>query len=215
MSRLLYRNPLRSPADLADWIGEGPVAMTETPTGVELSSSGGDDDGHWTLWCPEEFGDGIRISWDFTPVAEPGLAMIFFGATTVDGASIFDADAAPRTGAYPEYHSGDLRALHVSYFRRRWPDERALHTCNLRKAPGFHLVAQGADPLPSVGDVAEPYRVEVHKDGSHVEFAVDGLTLFAATVPADTGPEVGGGRIGFRQMAPLTARYSNLEVRTL
>jgi len=215
VSELLYRNPLASPGDLDGWIAEGPVAVSPADGAVELSSAGGDDD-HWTLWCPEEFGDRIRVSWDFSPRSEPGLAMLFFGAASIAGGGIFDPGVAVRTGAYPQYHSGDIRTLHVSYFRRRWPDERAFHTCNLRKSPGFHLVAQGADPLPPVDDAAGRfYRIEVEKDAERVRFSVDGLPLFHWRDDETTGPAVGGGRLGFRQMAPLTACYRNLEVHSL
>lgn len=212
---LLYRNALSGPADIADWIAEGPVSATADADGLLLASSGGPDD-HWTLWCPEEFGDRVRISWDFSPRAEPGLAMLFFGAAAAAGGGIFDDGLAPRSGAYPQYHSGDLRTLHVSYFRRRWEDERAFHTCNLRKSPGFHLVAQGADPLPPVADARDAfYRIEVVKDAGQVTFSIDGLSLFTWTDDESTGPRVGGGRLGFRQMSPLVACYRNLEVHSL
>src|SRR5690606_17919710 len=132
------------------------------------------------------------------------------------GGGIFDDGLAPRTGAYPQYHSGDIRTLHVSYFRRRWEDERAFHTCNLRKSPGFHLVSQGADPLPSVEDArGHFYRICVIKDGARVTFSIDDLVLFEWTDDESTGPRVRDGRIGFRQMSPLTACYRNFEVHSL
>ncbi|WP_260406452.1 YesU family protein [Microbacterium sp. G2-8] len=212
---LVYRNPLLSAADVADWIAEGPVQAADAEGAVELRSAGGPDD-HFTFWCPEEFGDRIRVSWDFSPTSEPGLAMLFFGASSVAGGGIFEDGLAPRDGAYPQYHSGDIRTLHVSYFRRRWEDERAFHTCNLRKSPGFHLVAQGADPLPPVVDARGTfYRIDLVKDGADVRFAIDGLPLFAWTDDETTGPRATSGRIGFRQMAPLVARYRNLEVHAL
>ena len=215
MSDLLYANPLRTPDDIADWVAEGPVAARTDADGLELSAGAGFDD-HWTMWCPEEFGDRIRVSWEFSPREEPGLAMLFFGASALDGGSVLDSGLVPRTGAYPQYHSGDIRTLHVSYFRRRWEDERAFHTCNLRKSPGFHLVAQGADPLPPVVDARGAfYRIEVVKDGCSVSFAIDDLPLFSWTDDESTGPAAGAGRIGFRQMAPLSAVYRNLEVRSL
>ncbi|EFW98450.1 hypothetical protein CMQ_4302 [Grosmannia clavigera kw1407] len=218
--KLLYSNSLASAADVADWIAEGPAsASTYTTTDgssvLELASSGGEND-HFTFWCPEVFGDRIRITWEFSPVAEPGLAMLFFGAAAAeDGSSILGLHVKSRSGAYPQYHSSDIRTLHVSYFRRRWEGERAFHTCNLRKSPGFHLVAQGADPLPPVVDARGAfYRVELVKDGAQVRFSIDDLPLFSWTDTEDgmTGPLVRGGRIGLRQMAPLVARYRNLEV---
>ncbi|MGY1550651.1 DUF1961 family protein [Microbacterium sp. A588] len=215
MTALLYANPLASPEDLAGWVAEGPMAASADADGVLLSSSGGIDE-HWTLWCPEAFGDRIRISWEMSPRSEPGLAMLFFGAAATVGGGIFDDGLAPRTGAYPQYHSGDIRTLHVSYFRRRWEDERAFHTCNLRKSPGFHLVSQGADPLPSVEDTrGDFYRICVIKDGARVTFSIDDLVLFEWADDESTGPRVRDGRIGFRQMSPLTACYRNLEVHSL
>lgn len=213
---LAYANPLALPDDLADWVAEGPVRAATGDGGVLLSGAGGIDE-HWTLWCPEIFGDRIRITWEMSPRSEPGLAMLFFGAAAATGGGgIFDEGLAPRTGAYPQYHSGDIRTLHVSYFRRRWEDERAFHTCNLRKSPGFHLVSQGADPLPSVADARDAfYRITVVKDGARVTFSIDDLVLFDWTDDESTGARIRDGRIGFRQMSPLTACYRNLEVHSL
>ncbi|MDZ4044278.1 MAG: DUF1961 family protein [Rhodoglobus sp.] len=208
----MYRNPLQSLRDLDGWVAEGPFLASPAEGALEFSSSGGLDD-HWVTWCPEVFGDRVRVAWDFSPTEEPGLAMVFFAAEAVDGGGIFDAGVRPRAGAYPQYHSSDIRTLHISYFRRRWADERAFHTCNLRKSPGFHLVTQGADPLPGVADSGGAfYRVELVKDRGRVEFSIDGLTLFTWSDDESTGPRARGGRVGFRQMAPLRARYRNLEI---
>lgn len=219
--KLLYTNPLASAEDVKSWVAEGPVKATSGGnSSVELTSSGGWND-HFTFWCPEVFPDRVRITWQFAPIQEPGLAMLFFGASAVSGGDIFGEGLKERNGAYPQYHSSDVRTLHVSYFRRRWEDERAFHTCNLRKSPGFHLVAQGADPLPPVVDAKGAfYTIEVIKDGKDVKFGIDGLPLFSWTDDgeegeAKTGRIVQGGRIGFRQMAPLVARYRNLEVYSL
>jgi len=104
----------------------------------------------------------------------------------------------------------------VSYFRRRFPAERAFHTCNLRKSYGFHLVAQGADPLPSVADATPPYRVRLVQCGPEVAFAINDLEVFRWRDDGSTyGPVLGGGKIGFRQMAPLMAEYANLTVHAV
>jgi hypothetical protein len=86
-------------------------------------------------------------------------------AASVAGRAIFDEGLAPRNGSYPQYHSGDISTLHASSFRRRWPEERAFHFANLRKSPGFHLLAQGADPLPPVPSAnGAYYELELVKD---------------------------------------------------
>lgn len=215
-----YRNPLAEAADLDGWTAEGPAGTAHADGGLVLSSTadeaalaaaGRGDHAHFTLWCPEVFPADIAIEWDFRPLAGEGLAMLFFAAAGTGGRDLFDPALAPRTGYYPQYHSGDVSALHVSYLRRKWPTERRFRTCNLRKSPGFRLVAQGADPLPGPEDADGHYRVRVAKRGREVTFAIDGLTLFTFRDPEP----LGAGRIGFRQMAPLVSHYRDLEVTAL
>lgn len=210
--KLLYRNPLNTTADVATWVPEGPVNITADNGVVQLAGGGGPDD-YFVFWVPEVFPDRIRITWEFSPVNEPGLAMFFFGAASVAGGGIFDEGLKPRNGSYPQYHSSDIRTLHASYFRRRWPEERAFHLANLRKSPGFHLVSQGADPLPPVPDAAGAYyRITVIKNKREVDFLINDLPIFSFKDDKSTGPVIRDGRIGFRQMTPLIARYRNLEV---
>lgn len=210
-----YQNPLSRITDLDGWRSEGAFHARETDDGLEFGSSGGLLD-HWVLWCPETFGDRIRMAWDFSPRAEPGLAMAFFGARSLSDGDVLGDGVRPRTGEYAQYHSSDIRTLHLSYFRRRWPVERAFHLCNLRKSPGAHIVAQGADPLPGVEDAdAQFYRIQIVQDSAHVELSIDGLAVLSWTDDGATGPAVGGGRFGFRQMAPLRACYRDLEIEEL
>ena len=126
-----------------------------------------------------EFPDRVRVSWEFLPLAEPGLAMVFFSAAGHGGRDLFSGGLAPRTGYYPQYHSGDIDALHVSYFRHKYAEERAFRTCNLRKSAGFELVAQAADPLPPTEDALDFYRMELVKDGPDVAFSINGLPVLA------------------------------------
>src|SRR5438105_1138404 len=108
------------------------------------------------------------------------------------------------------YHHREINALHVSYFRRSARSERAFQVCNLRKSHGFHLVCQGADPLPSVADALGPYRVRLVKCRAEVAFFINELPIFHWTDDGQSyGPLLGGGKIGFRQMAPLIAEYAN------
>jgi hypothetical protein len=216
-TKVLYRNALGGPEDVADWAAEGPLKMGSHGEALELSGSLDDgefgDRAHWTFWCPVEFPDRIRISWEFLPLEEPGLAMLFFAANGHGGKDLFSPALAPRTGYYPQYHSGDLDTLHVSYFRHKYESERAFRTCNLRKSAGFELVAQGADPLPPAEDAVDFYRMEVVKDGRRVAFSINGLPLF--DWQDDSAMVLAGGYLGFRQMAPLRAAYRNLVVEEI
>lgn len=211
--KLLYRNTFDNISAIENWVAEGPVQASVSNNTLELSGAGALDQ-YFVYWLPEVFPDRIRITWEFSPRQEPGLAIFFFGAASISGGSIFDPSLKPRNGAYPQYHSSDIRTLHASYFRRRWPEERAFHVANLRKSPGFHLVSQGADPLPPVPDANGAfYKVEVIKDKRDVSFSINGLLLFSwEDTKTNTGPVIREGRIAFRQMQPLIAQYRNLEV---
>ncbi|GIM96275.1 DUF1961 family protein [Paractinoplanes toevensis] len=208
---MLYHNRLAEAADLADFRMEGDGAVSFPCGRLRLESRRPPEDGqdaNIVLWCPADFGPNIVATWDFWPIREPGLAILFFHARGRDGESIFDL--APRTGPYEQYHHGDLNAYHVSYFRRRWPSERRLHTCNLRKSYGFHLVAQGPDPLPPALDAQGPYRMRLTVHDGFITFEVADLLTFRWTDPEP----LPGGRIGFRQMAPMIGEYSDLRIVT-
>lgn len=134
----LYENPLSQPTDVEDFVMEGEAAITFPHDRIRLESVYGPDEAevpHFVYWCPEPFPDRIAISWKFWPIAEPGLCMLFFAATGRNNEDIHDPDLAERTGNYPEYHSGDIDALHASYYRRNFHgepwNEREFQTINL------------------------------------------------------------------------------------
>jgi hypothetical protein len=204
MSSGAYENPLASPADVEGFKLEGAGALSFPLGRLRLESV--QDDANIVLWCPQEFPPDITVEWDFWPVREPGLCILFFHAKGRHGEDLFDL--RPRTGPYDQYHHGDLDTYHVSYFRRRWPAERAFHTCNLRKSYGFHLVAQGADPIPGVPDADGPYRLKLSVRAGVITFAINDLVSFTWS---DESP-LRGGKIGFRQMAPMIGEYANLRI---
>ena len=171
---------------------------------------------NYVLWCPECFPADLCVEWDFLPIREPGLCILFFAARGRGGEPLFSSQLTQRTGEYTQYHHGDINAFHVSYFRRKEPDERAFHTCNLRKSYGFHLVAQGGDPIPDATDALTPYRMAIVKQGREVRFYCNELQLFSFIDDSRTwGPLLRDGWIGFRQLAPLIAEYANLTVYAL
>jgi hypothetical protein len=142
--------------------------------------------------------------------------MFWFCAAGRNGEDLFDPSLARREGNYRQYHSGDINAYHISYFRRKNPDERGFHTCNMRKSHGFHLVCQGADPIPNVEDVRDEFSIEVVKLGDWIRFAIDDLVLFTWKDDGSIGgPPHEKGRFGFRQMAPLVATYSDFRVEAI
>lgn len=215
----IYENPLSCQKDLEGFILEGSAFLSFENGKMRLENKKSASEGqkaNYVLWCPEEFPGDVLIEWEFKPLREPGLCILFFSAKGRNGEDIFAESLQPRTGEYPLYHHGDINAFHVSYYRRKEPDERAFHTCNLRKSYGFHLVAQGADPIPNVEDVQEPYKIAVLKKGNVIRFYINELEIFTYE---DDGISYGalleGGKIGFRQLAPLVGEYANLKVFAL
>ena len=216
---LIYENPLSCTDDLRDFILEG-KALTRFPNGrLQLENAESAELGqkaNYVLWCRKAFPADMLLSLDFRPLREPGLAMLFFSASGRDGRDLFDPSLAPRTGEYIQYHHGDINAFHLSFFRRKERDERSFHTCNLRKSYGFHLVAQGADPIPDAEDADGFYTLTLLKRGSDVRFAINGLeVLNFHDDGVQYGPLLQGGCIGLRQLAPMIGEYANLRVYSL
>lgn len=217
-SELLYDNKLMSAADTKEFILEGSAKISFENGRMRMQNLLDPSEGqkaNFVYWCPQDFPDNIEISWDFYPVSEPGLCILFFAATGQNGQSIWAEDIKKRTGEYQQYHHGDINAFHVSYFRRLG-DARSFHVSNLRKSYGFHMVAQGADPIPSTPDAIGPYRIKVVKKEKAVAFYINDLLIFKWE---DDGVSYGniltGGKIGFRQMAPLVGEYANLTVYSI
>ncbi|WP_029231626.1 DUF1961 family protein [Butyrivibrio sp. VCB2006] len=216
MSKVIYENPLNNEACLQDFALEGRANISFSKGVMRLESELGPDVGqraNFVLWCKQPFPSDVLIEWEFRPVKEPGLAMLFFAAKGRNGAPIFDGSLSPRTGEYSQYHSGDINAFHVSYFRRKEDNERAFHTCNLRKSYGFNLVAQGADPIPDASEDSPWYSISVIKKSGKIQFFINHLQIFEFD---DDGISYGdiltGGCIGFRQLSPMIAEYRNLRV---
>lgn len=216
LGRSLYKNSLATEKDLRGFRLEGKAKFSFPDGRLRMENAADPSEGqksNFVYWCPKDFPSDIAISWEFRPIREPGLCIMFFAAKAKNGEDILDPKLAKRTGEYEQYHHGDINAFHVSYFRRKFPEERAFHTCNLRKSYGFNLVCQGADPIPSVEDAQPPYRIQVVKFGSGVWFYINDLLIFNWEDDGKTyGPLLDGGKIGFRQMAPLIAEYGSLEV---
>ena len=216
---LIYENALSSPEAMDDFMLEG-KALIGFPDGrLRLENAESAQLGqkaNYVLWCKKEFPADFLLEIDFRPVREPGLAMLFFAASGRGGRDLFDPSLAPRTGEYIQYHHGDIDAFHLSFFRRKEKDERAFHTCNLRKSYGFYLVAQGADPIPDVADAEGFYALSLLKTGADIQFAINDLeVLFFHDDGAQFGPLLGGGRVGLRQLAPMIGEYANLRVYTV
>lgn len=216
---LIYENPLSNESDIRGFVLEGhaKISFPEGKLRMEnaLSAAEGQK-ANYVLWCPQEFPSDVRIEWKFRPLKEPGLAILFFSAKGRNGEDVLDKSLAKREGDYMQYHHGDINAFHVSYFRRKEPGERALHVCNLRKSYGLHLVAQGGDPIPDADECKQMYRIALEKRENRVRFFVEDVESFRFEDDGVTyGSLLAGGKIGFRQLAPMIAEYADLKVYEL
>lgn len=210
----IYENPLSGSKNIEDFVIESSKndqpKITFNNGKMKLSS-----DVHFLMWFPDDFPDDIAVSWDFLPHNDNGLAMFWFCAKGKDGEDLFDNSLNERTGQYPQYHSGDINAYHVSYFRRNPWDDPYINTVNLRKSYGNEMVAFGPNPIPNVNSekvkksIKQPYRIMVIKCGKFIRVKINDMVVIDLT---DNNPYLNG-KIGFRQMANLVAEYSNLKVR--
>jgi hypothetical protein len=204
VGEVLYANPFSRRDDIASFRLEGEACITFPRGRMRMENAYERDKekglhANFILWCPEEFGDHIAVSWDFRPRTDAGLAMIWIAAKGRNGEDLFDPALAPRDGNYPQYFKGDINALHGSYYRRN-PSEIGFRTCNLRKSHG----ATGF------------YRVKVVKSGPDFVFSINDLVVYHWIDDGTSfGPVLAGGKIGFRQMAGLVGEYRNLEVRSV
>lgn len=216
---LIYRNPLSCQEDVADFILEGQAEISFENARMKLASVLDPALGqaaNYVYWCPENFPPNIEIRWNFYPLTDEGLCMMFFAASGLRGIDMFDERLRKRDGKYDGYFDGDINAFHASYYRRKARNERAFRTCNLRKSKGFYLVAQGADPIPELADCMTPYRIKIVKYKNEVSFYINDLQIYRFEDDGQTyGDLIKGGRIGFRQMSPMVAEYSNLCVYAL
>ena len=217
--RLIYSNPLTCEKDISSFILEGQAKMSFPNDCLRLEnaqSAALGQKANYVLWCDKVFPADFALRIKFKPIREPGLAMLFFSASGREGQPLFDPSLAPRTGEYPQYHHGNINAFHLSFFRRKEPDERAFHTCNLRKSYGFYLVAQGADPIPDVADATDFYELTLVKQAGTVSFSVNDLEVLRFTDDGyEYGPLLGEGCIGLRQLAPMAGEYKDLRVYKL
>lgn len=219
---LIYENPLASEEDTKNFVMEGDAKVSFPEGKMRLENNLDPSLGqasNYVYWCDKKLPDSIIIEWSFKPLNDDGLAIMFFSADGRDGKDLFDSSLAKRDGQYKLYHSGDINAFHVSYYRHSTEDESNFNVCNLRKSAGFKMVAQGADPLPAARYVKEPYKMRIIKDKELVRFYIIDQVTGAELMPfefidneEENGKILEGGYIGFRQKAPLIGEYSDLKV---
>jgi hypothetical protein len=213
---LVYQNPLSTPHDLAGFVAEGPVAMSFDSGTLELASSAATKapSSNIVLWCPVQLPSwqgGVSIEWEFMPLEATGLAMLFFSARGLRGEDMFDPSLPARTGLFDDYRKGAINGGQLSYYRRSKPSEWTDPVINLKVMNGNVMLAQCADPISTR---PEWHRIRVVLSDARAKVFVDGeLVIQWQGNLSDHGLFADHGRIGFRHMFPLRARYRNLTVK--
>jgi uncharacterized protein DUF1961/glycosyl hydrolase family 123 len=114
------------------------------------------------IWWKKNFENPYVIEFDCQSLSDNGLIMIFWNAFGLDGKDVFSWE---RTGKYEEYVNSNLAAYHCSFHRFN------TGLSNLRKAPGFHLVASVKDPIDT-GDRGI-HKVMVASAGNRQRIFID------------------------------------------
>lgn len=207
---LLYENSLGHPDDLAGLKLEGPILINQTDGWLEMSSSqAGIQDssgtmGHVVAWLPFQSPDDYIAEWEFQ-IQEKHLCILFFSANGTEGRSLFDPSLSPRDGTFEGYIRGDVETYHISYYAG------GRLTANLRKNPGFFLLANG--PQPREFELNRPYLVQLLKRKGHIQLAIDGVVSIDFFDDGKTyGKTLAGGYFGLRQMRNTFGRYRNFKV---
>ena len=166
----------------------------------------------FVFWCPEDFPADIAVTWDFWPVREPGLCILFFPLWDEE-VKIYLIRHWRRALANT---SSITAAISMRYtcltFGERHSKNARFKFAICGRVMVFTWSVRGGS-LPSVVDARPPYPITLIKCGAEVVFYIRDLKIFHWVDDGQTyGPLLGGGKIGFRQMAPLIGEYANLKV---
>ncbi len=206
---------------LTDWLTEGLVkARIDNGRLFFESRDRESENPKGNIWWKKEFAAPFLLEFEYQSVKEHGLSMIFWNASGIDGRDVF---SWRRTGRYQEYVNANLAAYHVSFHRF------GSGVSNLRKAPGFHLVASAADPVST--DDLRPHKISIASYVGHQFVLVDGRLVhdfldegkpclnandWNHRLPCDgTGAFHTHGAIGIRHTQRQQAYYDNFKVYRL
>lgn len=210
---LLYSSLMDRPESVREWVAEGPL-RTRYEGGHMLMRSANFAN-NIVFWCPRDFPADFVAEWEFKPLSEHGLAIVFFAARGEQGEDIFDPSLAPRNGDFGGYIHGDIVSYHISYFAHLPTYQTGRICSNMRKNNQFYKVAGGPVAVPPRSKGWQHIRLV--KDGNHIQLSANGRISVDWTDdnPERYGPPHGGGKIGLRQMSPTIGSYRNFRVWAL
>lgn len=205
----LYQNSLENADSVAGWRMEGPGKVSFKDGWMEMHSPG--ERMHHVYWCPQRFPESFIAQWEAQNLeTDAGLCIVFFAAAARNGGSIFAKGLPRRNGTFSQYTKGALRCYHASYYANAAHNPDRQQT-NLRKNPGFHLVQEGQEGIPTKSKAI--HTITLAKIKGHLRLWVDKRKVIDWTDSGKQGgPPHGDGFLGLRQMKWTRFRYRNLRV---
>ncbi len=205
---------------LDDWMTEGLVKAGIINSQLYFESADSlADNPKGNIWWRVDLHEPYVLEFDYKSLSTHGLTMIFWNATEKDGSDVFHGK---RTGKYEEYING-LNAYHVSFHRF------GSGASNIRKAPGFHLVATAPDPIAPSDTLW--HKVMIASAGNRQRVFIDDKLVHDFTderlpclndkkwqhpLPCSgTGPVPSHGAVGIRHTQRQRALYDNFRVYRL
>jgi hypothetical protein len=207
---LLYESLMDSEESVAGWVKEGPVNLRFEHGKMLMRST--DFAGNIVFWCPQDFPESFVAEWEFEPLSQYGLAIVFFAARGEHGEDIFDPSLPARDGNFGHYIKGAITSYHVSYFANIEGFQMGRPDSNLRKNNKFYRV--GGGPVAIEPGAQGWQHMRLIKDGNRIQLFANGKISVDWTDddPERYGPPHGGGKIGLRQMTPTIGAYRNFRV---
>lgn len=214
----IYQTTFDNDDALKDWRLEGGKAMSIVDGKFVLESKNegetSKNTNHLVCWLTKEMPGDFLLEFSVRPrTRKDGLNIIFFNARGIHGEGIFDPALKSRDGTFAQYHSGDLLNYHISYWASTL-EKGPRNDANLRKNPGFKLVAQGKELVSPAAENAFQ-TIRLYKRGGTIRLMVDDVVSVAFDDDGKTnGPVLDQpGWIGLRQMGrTVRCEYDNLKV---
>jgi hypothetical protein len=217
-SHPLYATGFDKEEALADWKLEGGQRMSIVGGKFVLESKNEGEPAtnvnHLVCWLTKEIPSDFLLEFSLRPrTRKDGLNIVFFNARGIHAESIFDPALKPRDGTFTQYHSGDLQNYHISYWASSL-ENGPRSDANLRKNPGFKLVAQGKDLV--TGAPEDTFQtIRLYKSGGRIRLIVNDVVSVAFDDDGKTnGPVLNqSGWIGLRQMGrTVRCEYDDLKI---
>ncbi|MBD3267995.1 DUF1961 family protein, partial [bacterium] len=207
--KLLYHAAMNRVDSVSDWLMEGPGQVSFKDGWMHMQSP--NEEMHHVFWCPKRFPENFIAQWEAQNMeTDAGLCIVFFAAAGLDGQRIFSEELPKRDGNFKQYTKGKIRCYHTSYYANAAHNPDRQQT-NLRKNPGFHLVREGEEGIPTESE--DIHTITLAKEGSHIRLWVDERKVIDWTDEGKVGGRPhGDGYIGFRQMQWTHFRYRDFRV---